>query len=221
MPTLPSPGKVLRLDFESSLGSNTSVRDHLFFQYTGSVSPADLTTLCNTAATVWGTQISPNQSNQFTLLGILGTDLSSASGAQVLVATSKPGSSPGAFVPAASCIVIRFKIARRFRGGHPRFYLGGLLASQISNAETLNGTAAAGYVTSFQNLVSGIETTPPAGIGSLTHVSVSYYAGFTNRTLPSGRVIQVPTLRGTPVVDPVISYSNNPRVGSQRRRNQN
>jgi hypothetical protein len=51
-------------------------------------------------------------------------------------------------------------------------------------------------------------------------VNVSYYNGFTVVTNPTtGRARNVPTLRGTPVVDTVTGIVARVQVGSQRRRN--
>jgi len=56
--------------------------------------------------------------------------------------------------------------------------------------------------------------------GTLTHVNVSYYAGNTPVQNPiTHRWRNVPNPRGAPVVDPIIGYTPENGIGSQRRRN--
>jgi hypothetical protein len=62
-------------------------------------------------------------------------------------------------------------------------------------------------------------TNAPTALTPAFQVNVSYFSGFTNVTFPSGRIRPVPKLRSVPLVDTVTSWSTNPNVASQRRRN--
>jgi hypothetical protein len=73
--------------------------------------------------------------------------------------------------------------------------------------------------TDYISFNSTIITSPPAGMGVMLPVNVSYFQGFHNFTFPSGRVKAIPTVRPVPVVDLINNFSVNPHVGSQRRRN--
>lgn len=88
---------------------------------------------------------------------------------------------------------------------------------------TTGGIWSAGFQSSlasnFAAFIAACVLAPPASMGTVTHVNVSYFDGFTNKTFPSGRVKPVPTLRATPLVDTVLAYTANPKVASQRRRN--
>jgi hypothetical protein len=55
-------------------------------------------------------------------------------------------------------------------------------------------------------------------MGTLAHVNLSYYKGFTNVTNSSGRERAVPTYRDAALVDPVTGYFGKAIMGSQRRR---
>jgi hypothetical protein len=220
MPALPSVPKVIRFDLRQSYQGNVGIRNRLFISYSGTLSNADLTTLCNTVATSYGTNIKPLQNVQHSLIGVDGTDLTSSSAAQVVTTQSQVGTVNVGNVPDAVAAIIKFKIARRYRGGHPRFYLTGRDISQFSVTDTFTAGFISSLASGFQAWITAIETAPPAAVGTLVHVNVSYFLGFTNKTFPSGRVHPVPTLRGTPVVDTVLSYSVNPKPGSQRRRTQ-
>jgi hypothetical protein len=63
-------------------------------------------------------------------------------------------------------------------------------------------------------------TGAPVAVGTVTPVNVSFFSGFTNKTFPSGRTRPVPTPRVTPLIDPIIGSDVNPKVATQRRRNQ-
>lgn len=72
-------------------------------------------------------------------------------------------------------------------------------------------TAVEGFFTELAGLTVG-------AMGTLAHVNVSYYAGFTNITNSSGRTRAVPKYRDAAVLDNVESYAVKAEIGSQRRR---
>lgn len=221
MPALPPVPKVLRVDLIQTNQSNTRIRDRFFLQYTGSgPSVADLNTLATTIANAWSATLASETSNLASLTGVEITDLNSATGAQTERLFAFAGSVAGAFSPAGVAAVVKFKISRRYRGGHPRFYFGNLNNADLATSTTLSSSFQSSLATSFAAFIGDCVTTPPTSLGTLTHVNVSYFSGFHNITLASGRQRSVPTLRGTPLVDAVVAYSVNPQVGSQRRRNQ-
>lgn len=221
MAALPPVPKVIRIDLLQTFGGNTRVLDHFFLQYSGALSIADLTTILNTVSSSWNTNIVGILQNVHTLTGVRGTDLTSATSPQVQIAASRVGTGTGPSTPSGTAMVIRFKVNRRYRGGHPRFYLSGLANGGLATPETWIAANLATVQTDWSNFISGCIASPPAAVGTLAHVNVSYFQGFTNKTFPSGRTRPVPNLRpGGPVVDLVVSYSVNPNVASQRRRNQ-
>jgi hypothetical protein len=80
-----------------------------------------------------------------------------------------------------------------------------------------------GPVTDFQSAVDGFFTDVIAGgwggAGTLTHLNVSYYAGFTVVVDPvTGRARNLPTPRVTPLKDAITANIVRSRIGSQRRR---
>jgi len=218
MPALPLVPRVLRFDFRQSYGSAARVMDRVFFLYSGAVSSTDLTTLLTTVRNAWNTNIAPVVTTAHTLLSVTGTDLNSAAGAQAVNSVQSVGTIIDPSLPADAAFIIKFKIARRYRGGHPRFYLIGRGTGSIGTTQQWSAGTVTSVITAWQNFIAACTLAPPAAIGTLTHSSVSYFAGFTNRTFPSGRTRAVPSLRASPLVDPVLSYSGNPIFGSQRRR---
>jgi hypothetical protein len=220
MPALPNVAKVVRVQFLLSGLGNTRVQDRIYLAFAGAgPAVADLNTLGATIATAWGTNLSSAMSTAGALIGVALTDLTSATGAQTQVSTSKIGTGGAVSLPNGTAAVIRFKIARRYRGGHPRFYFPFPPQAQEGAGPGWLSTYVSSLAASFLAFITAVETTPPVALGALTHVNVSYFSGFTNKSFPSGRTHPVPTLRATPLQDLVVSYSVNPNYGSQRRRN--
>lgn len=220
MPALPAAPRVIRVDFFQTIAANSRVRDRIFLQYSGALSNTDLATVLATISAAWATNISPLQENVATLNSIEGTDLSTASSAQAINSTSHAGTGAGAALPNGVAAIVKFKIARRYRGGHPRFYLGGLSATNVVNGEQIAATAITAIQAAFAAFIAACVLAPPVAVGTLVHVNVSFFLGFANVTFPSGRIRPRPTLRAAPLIDNVISYSVNPNAGSQRRRYQ-
>lgn len=220
MPALPSPGKVIRTDLFFTYGPNTRVRDRIFFQYAGAGPNAtDLTTLAGTISAAWNTNMVPQTNASLTLTQIMLTDLASNVGQQVPVTVSRVGTLLGNALPDGTAMVIKFKVARRYRGGHPRFYLAGRVQGDLATLNSwVTGTATT-VAAAFQSFITACEATPPTNIGTMTHVNVSYFAGFTATQFPTGRFRNIPKQRTSPVVDAVTAYSVNGLVASQRRRN--
>lgn len=219
MPALPNVPKVIRLDFAQSYAGSPNIRDRVFIQYTGTLSAGDLATFLATFSASWNTNIAPLLNANHALSSITGTDLTTPSSPQAINSTARAGTNAAAAMAAGVALVVKFKINRRYRGGHPRFYFTGLAQSQMSTAVLWSAATITSFGQGFANFINGGLLAPPAAMGVVTHVSVSFFAGFTNKTFPSGRTRPVATVRGTPVVDAVQSYNVNPKIASQRRRN--
>jgi hypothetical protein len=221
MPALPSPGKVIRCDLFQTIGSNTRVKNRVYFSYTGAgPNVTDLNTLATTISAAWNTNMVPQQNTGCTLTSIMLTDLASASGAQTVVSTSRVGTLAGTALNAGVAMVLKEKIARRYRGGHPRYYHAGRVVADLATSTQWVAANVTALVTAFQAFIAACIVTPPTNIGTMANVNVSYFAGFTNRTNSAGRTFPRPNVRATPTVDTVTSYAGNNTVGSQRRRNQ-
>lgn len=219
MPALPPVPKVVRVDHHYSWGTNPNVMIRTFLQYSGTLSVADATTWLNNIVTGMSTFMAGYMNSGVTLVSSTLTDLTSASAAQVVSSTGATGAASGTTVPEGTAVIIKKKIARRYRGGHPRVYIPGATVTSLAGPNQWNATSLANYVSAFQTYINAASAvTNPAAIGTITHVNVSFFQGFTNKTFPSGRTHPVATLRATPIVDTVTGLSGNPIPGSQRRR---
>jgi hypothetical protein len=223
VPALPNVPKVVRIDEHFVLGADQNAMWRTFWQYSG--------TLNNTDANVWAADIfaawhaggsfapqtSPSTSHVKTEL----TDLSTNSSPQAIITGSNAGTAGGGALAAGTAMVISFKTARRYRGGHPRIYIPGIPSAMLQTAQTWFATSMASMLSAFATYASAVETNLPSAGGTATQVNVSYFQGFTNVTFPSGRIRPVPKLRSAgPVVDLIVNAFVNPNVASQRRRNQ-
>lgn len=195
--------------------------NRLFFQYSGTLNNADAVTWLGNMITALGTFLGARISTDVTLVLSELTDLSGPSAPQVQNSTGHSGGLAVATVSAGVAMVLKKHISRRYRGGHPRIYLLGLPVSYLANTTTWDSTALGNVVGSFITFINACTAnTNPAAIGTITHVNVSYFQGFTNHTYPSGRVKAIPTPRATPVVDTIDNITGNATVASQRRRNE-
>ena len=220
MPPLPSVPNVIHCSLGFTDGSDTAVLATQFFRYSGG--PPTSTDLNALSADVFNAarDFVPFLDSTSALTGVRLTDLSAVTAAQGEFASAAPGTRGGDVLPGATCVLVRYVINRRYRGGKPRNYFpffttDDLATRQLWEAGPLGllGTAVGTY---FSTVIGS-----SSGSTDITdHVNVSYYDGFTVETNPStGRARNVPKRRTTPVVDTIVSYSVAANPASQRRRN--
>jgi hypothetical protein len=85
-------------------------------------------------------------------------DLSSIDGKEGTAAMSGTGNGDQGKVPNSACCVISWKIARHYRGGHPRTYIGPMAQTGILNPTTLDPTLVANMGTAAQDFLQYINT---------------------------------------------------------------
>lgn len=221
MPTLPAVPKVVRVDHHWTEATDPNVMVRNFFQYSGSLSNTDATTWLGNIVTGLLTFMSSFSQPTLSLVRSELTDLTSVSSAQVISSTGGTGGAGARPLAAGVAMVIQYKIARRYRGGHPRNYLPGMSGDYLTTPTTWNSTSLANVVAGWITyLAACTSNTNPAAIGAITHVNVSYFHGFTVVTDSRGRAHNVPTPRPTPLIDPIVNVTGNDTPGSQRRRNE-
>lgn len=218
MPPRPAVTGVFQQTLHWAIGGDLTAIVRRFYLYAGAVSPADATTLATAVNTAQAAQLRSVTTSANTFLGTTITDLGSSSGAEVFVSTSSAGTRAGSALPGSACAVEQAHIARRYRGGHPRTYWPFGTGNDNSSAQLWIPASLTAFATARAAFDTAWKASVPAGIGAVTDVSVSWYSGFTNVTLPSGRATSKPTYRATPVVDGILSRSFRSTIGSQRRR---
>lgn len=134
------------------------------------------------------------------------------------VSVSHAGAGSGTSLPAQCSINVEYNISRRYRGGKPRMYLPpGTTANQADDSHW-SGAFLTSVNSAINSFISAIEALSVGSMGTLAHVNLSYYKGFTNITNSSGRERAVPTYRSTALTDTIQSYAAKAVIGSQRRR---
>jgi len=222
MPALPSVPKGLKVVVHFDDHVNLNIISRMFMQYTGSAPDnAALDTFCHSLYDDWVTSMIGLSGATIDFNGITALDLSSSIGAEGSFFDGNPGTRAGHPLPIDSAFVTSYEIARRYRGGHPRGYWPFMVSEDLENAQKFANASAAEVGTSFTAWRDAARGHVWSGGGTLGFVNISYYSGWTivNRGTPP-RAFNVPTVRGTPLVDAVTTFIPRTRVGTQRRRAQ-
>lgn len=221
MAALPPVPKGVRLDLHFAQGGDPNMQIREFFQYSGTLSVTDATTWGANIVAGWAANMPPYLHNTSALALTELTDLTSDTSPQIQNSTAVPGSRSAGPLPNGTAMLFKKLISRRYRGGHPRVYLPCLTVDYLSTPSTWDGTTAGTVLGAYQAFIAAcVANTNPAAIGTITHVNISYFHGFTNHTYPSGRVKPIPNQRTTPLVDSIVGMAVVLEVASQRRRNE-
>jgi hypothetical protein len=204
------------------VGGDLSALNRIFLHYTGTApTPAQMITFADAVSSAWAAQLQALHGTNINQLPIQCEDLSSATGAVGVGTTSHTGTRAGVVIPAATALMIQFFIARRYRGGKPKVFLPAGTQPDLGSNQSWASAFVTAAASDWGTFITQLTTSGWTGAGTITHVNVSYYSGFTVVTNPiTHRARNVPTPRGAPVVDPVISYGVEVGLASQRRRNQ-
>ena len=221
MPPLPSVPKVIKITFKHSYGGDTDVLSTIHEEYTGTPpTTAEIATFATACGAAWDSNMAAYASSaQVSLEEVYATDLSSDTAAQAQVAAVFPGTGGGAALPADTCFVIGYEIARRYRGGHSRGYWPLGTETEVLSPQLWTTAAVTAMTATFVGMQAAIAAAGWSGAGTISQVNVSYFSGFTVVTSPTtGRARNVPTVRATPLIDPIVDVVGRQPFGSQRRR---
>lgn len=217
-PPLPaSPCLRVRLDYTNT--DTFLAGSRFFLSYSGaSPTAGNCATIASDIATAWGANMADLVNGDWSLTEIDVLDIASDTGASGQWTGATAGTLSGDNLIASAAINVEYGIARRYRGGKPRMFLPGPTSAQLHDV----GHYSPGFLTDVGTGVSGfftaVEALSVGAVGTLKHVNLSYYKGFTNITNSSGRERAVPTYRSAALVDIVNSYAPKAVIGSQRRR---
>jgi len=221
--TVPVP-KAIKVVFQGLIdGTKPWVNAfHLGYSVGAAVNITEVASLALAIGNAWGTEMAPGVSDTLQLLNTVATALDSDTAPEAVVSTPFTGALTEQPVAGGTAMVIQRKINRRYRGGHSRVYLPGLMASFLSDTEDTWDPA---QQTAYAEGWADIEQAAITELISLGHtdaraINISYFFGFTNVLYPSGRYHVKPTPRAVPLVDGVTEFVANPRPCSQRRRQQ-
>lgn len=204
MPPLPAIAKVIKVEFVGRFGDSTWA-NIMHVQYAGAApSVADLQGLAFTLGTDYNNRFKAFQSTALTLDEVVATDLTSSTAAEAIEPIGLTGASATAIKPAQLAACISWHIARRYRGGHPRTYLGGLTADIDSTEKNFDVTTVGTLKAHATSFIADVNATVQGAVGPFTFGSVSYRTGNAPRVAP--------------IFDPILAASVTIRHCSQRRR---
>jgi hypothetical protein len=221
MPALPNVSRVVRVALSGNFVTVPNVwLSRFYIQYTGTAPVnSDLAAFDTAIDTAYNTNVKPLASVDVELLAVNSIDLSTSTSAVDTKAVTRIGTRAGAILPAQICVVQSYIVARRYRGGHPRGYWPLGTQPDMLTPSQWSSTAITAFDNGLDAFFTAIFAAGWAGAGTLSHVNVSYYSGFTVVTNPiTHRARNVPTLRVTPLVDPITSTTTRQSIGTQRRR---
>lgn len=221
MPPLPAAPGVIKVTENFTIGADTSALNRFYIHYSGTApTPTQLTTFAIGVDVSIGAFLTGRAASNVTWEQVVCEDLSSASGAIGSGGVGRAGTRAVHSIPAGSCFMEQFAISRRYRGGKPKIFLPFGGAEDLAVGLVWSGAAVTEFDGNWVSHITDVLTMGWPAAGTLEHVNVSYFSGFTVVTNPiTHRARNVPTVRGAPVIDPVIGYLPENGVASQRRRN--
>lgn len=220
VPALPNVPSVLRCALIGSDASNVDVVTRFYIQYGGTApSPTQCSAFALSIGSDWGGHLSSLADTGFSIKDVTVVDLTTPSSGTGFDTTTHTGSRSGSAMSLQDSMVISYKIGRRYRGGHPRGYWRLGVQGDLTSAQQWSSTFCTNVETNYTAFMTAVLAAGWTGAGTLGQVNVSFYEGFTVVTNPiTGRARNVPKVRTTPLVDPVVSTVAQPFVGTQRRR---
>ena len=222
MQQLPNVPGVMKIIFEFQTNTGTTALPmggfSLFYSFSGALSVPNANTLATQASGAWSNDMKVLQSTTQQLASVQVIDLTTKSSAAGMNTTVIAGTRAGQELPIDCCTLVNYKIARRYRGGKPRTYLPCGIAGDILDGRHWTVGYSASFEAGFTQFLLDIKAIN-VGQGTMGQVNVGYFHGFTSVQDPlTKRWRNVPTLASPTNVDPIVSQTMNPVVGSQRRR---
>jgi hypothetical protein len=201
---------------DSDLGGS-----RFYLSYSGSApTPANCVTLAGDIGTAWASNLANLICTDYNLTEVDVLDLGSHVGASGQDNTTHNATGGTPILPANCALNVEYNIARRYRGGKPRMYLPPAPQSELQDP----GHWLPAYLTTVNTHVAAffaaLEALTIGSMGTLQHVSISFYQGVYTTTPPwRGPGFKYPPkYRDTPLIDVVEGYACKSVVGSQRRR---
>lgn len=210
MPTLPPVAKTIKLELLGTVQGEPFV-NIFHFQYGGTApTSADLLAWLGAHGThpsVFGAVF--NHPAQWFPADVIwneakATDLSSPTSAAADQTDHIVGNFGGTGVTPSTCVLVNYKIARRYRGGHPRTYWPSFPNAKMATTRTWTELWSADFETDLVAFLAEIESAAWTGAGGMQLVNVSYFSGH--------------AVRVTPVVDVVTAFAVSRVIATQRRR---
>lgn len=221
MPPLPNVPNCIEYTLRFSDGGNTNLLNKFHQTYTNPPGQSDALALAQTVTAQWGTHMASQVGTWINLLQTEVNDLASVFGAQAVDITGSVGTgAQGTHLASGTAMVISSKTAHKYRGGHGRVYVPGLGTAALQTPNTWTTLVQSSVASAWAAFVGGIISHAPTAMGAMQNVVVHRYGRCPSPPCtppPNEDAPSVPLL--SPYTDTITSWSVNPKVGSQRRRN--
>jgi len=217
---------VLKLQLNQTYGGATNLVNRLFFSFSGNLDEASALSIATLASNNWSADLGAHLTSHLSLDSVEVLDMGSPTGNQVTVTAGHLGTLPSTdYSPALAVVNNVGSVARRYRGGKPRFSQSGFPASAMADNQHWNGTALSSWSSNFNGYVVAIVGHGTNGGQVISCVNLSLVQGYTWKEIPLSnggiKYEKVPTYRTTPVTDQIQSWVAKSQIGSQRRRGVN
>lgn len=190
-----------------------------YLSYSGTApSAADCITLATGIATAWNTDLAQLVQSEYSLTEVDVLDIATLTGHSGQWVGSHPGGDASTSTPQQVATNVEFQIGRRYRGGKPRMYLPPPGRAAYAGENRWSTAFVAQSNTQVLAFFNAVKALTVGAMGTLAHVNLSYYQGFSNVTNSSGRIHAAPKYRASALVDAVTGYKTNALMSSQRRR---
>lgn len=207
----------VQMVYNDSGGLESSSR--FFLSYSGGApSPANCVTLAGDIAAAWDSHLALiiNDAVELVLVDVL--DISTDSGNSGSATEAASGSRSGTPLPIQCATNVEYSIARRYRGGKPRMFIPPAVTADLANPAEYLSASVSGFLATWNLFIDEVTALSVGTMGTLVHINLSYYSGFTNVTNSSGRTRAAPKYRALAKSDPITGYNVKPVLGSQRKR---
>lgn len=218
-PVPPPASPCVRVRLIYNTYADKAAGSRFYLSYSGSApTAANCSALALAIGNAWGTDMAPLIANDYGLAEVDVLDIATDSGLSGNSVVGWSASRSGTGLIDQAAVNVEFDIARRYRGGKPRMFWPPGVTSDLANPSTWSGDYQGEFNTGVASFFAAVTAESIGAMGTLAHVNLSYYKGFTNVTNSSGRERAVPTYRTAALLDSVSGYNTKPVLGSQRRR---
>ena len=214
MPALPVPPRgVIQVTI---LGVNQDAPwaaiQHLKADHTGDPTVANMIALATQIHGEWGVSFCARQNDQVTLESTELEWSDGVGGFQVGGYSNPiPGEDTGEPLDASAAVVVSWRTAAHWRGGHPRTYIAGVSQDRLDGVTRYTGATVSDYQDAADHYLSTINALTVGGFSNVQLGVLRRYANGGSEAIPKQPL-------SPPIFVPFASAIVRQHIGSQRRR---
>jgi hypothetical protein len=196
------------------------VGTRFYLSYSGSApSGANCVTLAGDIEAQWAAHLAAETSVNYSLKEVDVLDIATDSGLSGQWTGTSAGSISDFPVAYQVAFNVEYNVAIRYRGGKPRGYWPFGTVSDLATYATWDSARISSVNTAIAAFFTAIEALSIGSMGTLAHVMLSYYDGYTTRTTGGGQTTFKPKYRTDFAYHyAVTGYSAKAELSSQKRR---